>query len=155
MPKKGIADADETKVHALEENFKDNLKRFNYTSTSNIAGIKISRDNYMPIIDNFDMKFDSSASDNIRAIWAYTLALLQTSLKTEGNHPGLIIFDEPAQHSIGAEDAKALFDTIVSLSKNSQIIIGITINSKEIEHAIEQLETKNYKYIHIGEKAFV
>lgn len=155
LPKKGIADADETKVHALEENFKDNLKRFNYTSTSNIAGIKISRDNYMPIIDNFDMKFDSSASDNIRAIWAYTLALLQTSLKTEGNHPGLIIFDEPAQHSIGAEDAKALFDTIVSLSKNSQIIIGITINSKEIEHAIEQLETKNYKYIHIGEKAFV
>ncbi len=155
LPKKGIADADETKVNALEENFKDNLKRFNYTSTSNIAGIKISRDNYMPIIDNFDMKFDSSASDNIRAIWAYTLALLQTSLKTEGNHPGLIIFDEPAQHSIGAEDAKALFDTIVSLSKNSQIIIGITINSKEIEHAIEQLETKNYKYIHIGEKAFV
>lgn len=35
----------------------------------------------MPVIDKFDMKFDSSASDNIRAIWSYTLALLQTSKK--------------------------------------------------------------------------
>ena len=39
------------------------------------------------------MKFDSSASDNIRAIWSYTLALLQTSKKQIGNHPGVLIFD--------------------------------------------------------------
>ena len=57
------------------------LKDFKYTSISNIGVIEISRDNYMPVIDRFDMKFDSSASDNIRTIWSYTLALLQTSEK--------------------------------------------------------------------------
>jgi superfamily II DNA or RNA helicase len=109
----------------------------------------------MPVIDKFDMKFDSSASDNIRAIWSYTLALLQTSKQHEGNHPGLIIFDEPTQHSIGADDAKAFFEQIIALQGNCQIIIGITVNTEEIKSAIENLDDKDYKYIHIGEKAFV
>lgn len=66
--------------------------------------IKLSEESYLPIIEEFDMKFDSSASDNIRAIWAYTIALMQTSIEKEGNHPGVIIFDEPNQHSIIPED---------------------------------------------------
>ncbi len=69
-------------IKIFENNFVANLKDFKYTSISNIGAIEISRDNYMPVIDRFDMKFDSSASDNIRAIWSYTLALLQTSEKT-------------------------------------------------------------------------
>lgn len=58
----------------------------------------------MSVIDRFDMKFDSSASDKIRAIWQYALTLLQTSEKQIGNYLGVFIFDKPAQHSIGAED---------------------------------------------------
>lgn len=54
----------------------------------------------MPTIENFDMKFDSSASDHIRRIWAFTIALLQTSNAYAGNHSGMLIFDEPGQHSI-------------------------------------------------------
>ena len=52
------------------------------------------------------MKFDSSASDNIRGIWAYTVALLQVSMSKGGNHPGVLIFDEPVQHSIVPNDMK-------------------------------------------------
>ncbi|WP_185974032.1 hypothetical protein [Brevibacillus sp. LEMMJ03] len=55
------------------------------------------------------MKFDSSASDNIRAIWAFTVALFQTSHEKGGNHPGLLIFDEPAQHSIVTNDYETVF----------------------------------------------
>ena len=109
----------------------------------------------MQVIDKFDMKFDSSASDNIRAIWSYTLALLQTSKQYRGNHPGLIIFDEPTQHSIGADDAKAFFEKIVSLQGQCQIIIGITVNTEEIKSAIENMDDKDYKYIHIRNRAFV
>ncbi len=87
------------------------LFSFIRTSISNIDAIEISRDNYMPVIDRFDMKFDSSASDNIRAIWSYTLALLQTSEKQIGNYLGVFIFDEPTQHSIGAEDVLANAET--------------------------------------------
>lgn len=155
LPKQGFTEEDEKRLEDFKANFISNLRQFRYTSTSNLGGIEISKDNYMPVIDNFDMKFDSSASDNIRAIWSYTLALLQTSIKYCGNHPGLIIFDEPTQHSIGADDATAFFNSIVELNGDKQIIIGITVNTEEIKSAIENLDDNAYKYIHIGEKAFV
>lgn len=155
LPKQGFTEKDEKRLQDFKANFISNLRQFRYTSTSNLGGIEISKDNYLPVIDNFDMKFDSSASDNIRAIWSYTLALLQTSVKYCGNHPGLIIFDEPTQHSIGADDATAFFNSIVGLNGDKQIIIGITVNTEEIKSAIKILDDNDYKYIHIGEKAFV
>lgn len=120
----------------------------------NVNAIEISEDNYLPVIDRFDMKFDSSASDNIRAIWAYTMALLQTSNEYAGNHPGMLIFDEPAQHSIGAHDTKALFDSILKLGSNCQVIIGITINNIDIRKVISEIEEDRCNLINIGEKAF-
>ena len=58
----------------------------------------------LPIVNGFDMKFDSSASDNISAIWAFTFALMQTSFESKGNHPKIMIFDEPAQQSMIPKD---------------------------------------------------
>ncbi len=155
LPEKGFRESDEETLKIFKGNFITNLRNFKYTSISNINAIEISRDNYMPVIDRFDMKFDSSASDNIRAIWAYTLALLQTSAKREGNHPGALIFDEPTQHSIGAEDAEAFFRSIIAIGKKCQVIVGITVNNAEIKEVISNLAPDDYKYIHIGEKAFV
>ena len=155
LSQKRFAESDEETIKIFENNFVANLKDFKYTSISNIGAIEISRDNYMPVIDKFDMKFDSSASDNIRAIWSYTLALLQTSEKQSGNHPGLLIFDEPTQHSIGAEDANAFFKSIIVLGNKCQVIVGITVNNADIKNVISNLEPEMYKYIHIGEKAFV
>lgn len=155
LSQKRFAESDEETIKVLENHFVANLKDFKYTSISNIGAIEISRDNYMPVIDRFDMKFDSSASDNIRAIWSYTLALLQTSEKQIGNHPGVLIFDEPTQHSIGAEDANAFFKSIIALGNKCQVIVGITVNNADIKNVISNLEPERYKYIHIGEKAFV
>lgn len=155
ISQKRFAESDEETIKIFENNFVTNLKDFKYTSISNIGAIEISRDNYMPVIDRFDMKFDSSASDNIRAIWSYTLALLQTSEKRIGNHPGVLIFDEPTQHSIGAEDANAFFKSIIALGNKCQVIVGITVNNADIKNIITNLEPKMYKYIHIGEKAFL
>lgn len=155
LPQKGFTAEDEKKIKSFKKYFISNLRDFGYTSTSNISGIEISKDNYMPVIDKFDMKFDSSASDNIRAIWSYTLALLQTSEECEGNHLGIIVFDEPTQHSIGADDAKAFFEKIISLHGDYQIIIGITVNTEELKSTIENMDNKDYNYIHIINKAFV
>lgn len=154
LSQKRFAESDEETIKIFENSFVANLKDFKYTSISNIGAIEISRDNYMPVIDRFDMKFDSSASDNIRAIWSYTLALLQTSEKQIGNHPGVLIFDEPTQHSIGAEDANAFFKSIIALGNKCQVIVGITVNNADIKNVISNLEPERYKYIHIGEKAF-
>lgn len=154
LPEKGFNDKDRTKLTELKKNFIRNLQDYEYTSISNVRAIEISDDNYLPVIDNFDMKFDSSASDNVRAIWAYTMALLQTSEKCGGNHPGLLIFDEPAQHSIGAVDTKAFFDSILALGESCQVIIGITINNTDIREVISEIGEEKCSLINIGEKAF-
>lgn len=155
LPEKGFNDKDRKKLTRLKKNFIRDLQDYEYTSISNVSAIEISDDNYLPVIDNFDMKFDSSASDNVRAIWAYTMALLQTSEKCGGNHPGLLIFDEPAQHSIGAVDTKAFFDSILNLGDNGQVIIGITINNADIREVISEIGEEKCNVVNIGEKAFV
>lgn len=83
------------------------------------------------------------------------MALLQTSVKHDGNHFGLLIYDEPTQHSIGAEDARAFFNNIIALGERCQVIAGITVNNADIKSVISNMDANSYKYIHIGEKAFV
>lgn len=58
------------------------------------------------------MKFYSSASDNISAIWAFLIVLLQTSNDISGNHPRVLIFDEPAQHSIMINNVEKFYNSI-------------------------------------------
>lgn len=100
LPQNKFSVVDYKKIKLLRNNFVFNLENYNYKSVIDKTEISISEDNYLPVIEQFDMKFDSSASDNIRGIWAYTVALLQVSMSKGGNHPGVLIFDEPVQHSI-------------------------------------------------------
>ena len=154
LPKDKFTELDIQKLNSLRDHFVKNLKQYGYKSVFNTSDIDISRESYLPMIKDFDMKFDSSASDNIRAIWAFTIALFQTSHEKGGNHPGLLIFDEPAQHSIVTNDMKEFFKSIVGLSKSCQVIIGITIKDSEIRQAINELPKQAYKIINLKNKAF-
>ena len=100
------------------------------------------------------MKFDSSASDNIRGIWAYTVALLQTSIECGGNHPNVLIFDEPNQHSIVPEDMDMFFDSILTMNKGCQTIVGITVKDRDTKSMLENLKKDSYKLILVNNKAF-
>lgn len=153
LPKKKLTELDEKKIKTLRNYFVFNLTNFGYKSVFNLNTVEISLDSYLPVIEGFDMKFDSSASDNIRAIWAFVIALLQTSNSMSGNHPGVLIFDEPAQHSIMINDVEKFFTSIIEL-KNSQVIVGITIKDSETREAIQRLSVGKYKLIHIPNKAF-
>lgn len=115
LPQNKFSVVDYKKIKLLRNNFVFNLENYNYKSVIDKTEISISEDNYLPVIEQFDMKFDSSASDNIRGIWAYTVALLQVSMSKGGNHPGVLIFDEPVQHSIVPNDMKKFLDSIVQL----------------------------------------
>lgn len=108
----------------------------------------------LPTIDGFDMKFDSSASDGIRVIWAFTMALLQTSIEKDGNHPGVIIFDEPAQQSIVPEDMKSFIESVVEIKKPFQVITAITLNSQDLINIIDGLDASCHHEILIDGKAF-
>lgn len=154
LPKKGVSETDKKKITLLKSHFIDNLRRYHYSSLSSFDGIEISEESLLPTIDGFDMKFDSSASDGIRTIWAFTLALLQVSIETDGNHPGVIIFDEPAQQSIVSEDMNSFICFVSEVSSQSQIIMAITLNSHELINIIDELDNNIYHKLEITDKAF-
>ena len=156
LPKKDISEADSETIALFKKRFIENLKRYHYSSLSSFDGIDISMDSsLLPTVDGFDMKFDSSASDGIRAIWAFTMALLQVSIERDGNHPSIVIFDEPDQQSIVPEDMKSFIQSIVEICKPYQIITAITLNSKDLIDIIDKMEPSCYHKIMIeGKKAF-
>ncbi len=155
LPKKDISESDIEKIVLLKKRFIENLTRYHYSSLSSFDGIDISMDSsLLPTIDGFDMKFDSSASDGIRVIWAFTMALLQVSIEKDGNHPGIIVFDEPAQQSIVPEDMKSFIESVVEIKKPFQIITAITLNSQELISIIDGLDASSHHKINIEGKAF-
>lgn len=132
LPKKKFSSDDDTKITTLRNVFIKNLRRFGYKSLTTMEQIEISKDSYLPVRENFDMKFDSSASDGIRAIWAFTLALMQTSIIHKGSHPNILMYDEPDQHSIVMKDLKSFFDTIIEINVG-QTIVAITIKDSDTQ----------------------
>jgi len=154
LPKANFSESDREKVLTLNKYFKYYLQAFNYQSVSDYREIEISKDNYLPTSEGFDMKFDSSASDNIRAIWAYTIALLRTSIETCGNHPQIIIFDEPAQHSIVTKDVISLFNAITEISAYKQVIFGITLSDNDLKKEVKDFNSENIHVIDVGNHAF-
>ncbi len=155
LPKSDISDSDNEKIILLKKKFIDNLIQYHYSSLSSFDGIDISmKSSLLPTIDGFDMKFDSSASDGIRVIWAFTLALLQVSIEKNGNHPSIIIFDEPAQHSIVPEDIKSFIESVMNIKGSFQIVTAITLNSQDLKSMIDELDASNYHIVQIEGKAF-
>lgn len=147
LPKDKFTEKDKIKIKNLRDSYINNLKLYEYSSTINISKIEISEDKLIPLINGFDMKFDSSASDNIRAIWAFTFALMQASLKNNGKHPQILIFDELAQQSMVKKELYNFFKSLVDFKSEFQTIIGITIDSDEIMNSIKNLNEKEYKLI--------
>lgn len=153
VPQTKFSQNDLEKLDKLEENFVENLRKYGYKSVASLGDIEISKESYLPVIEDFDMKFDSSASDNIRAIWAYTIALMQTSMEMQGNHPCVLIFDEPNQHSIISKDMREFFDSLIALENSAQIIVGITVKDTDTKREIETLPAGKYKVIPVANKA--
>lgn len=154
LPVKGLSELDSQKISNFKKQFIKNLRQYHYSSVTNFDGIQISEESFLPTIDGFDMKFDSSASDGIRVIWAFTMALLQVSTIYEGNHPKVLIFDEPAQQSIVPDDMSNFIKSVVELGENCQVIIAITLNSDELVKIIKELKPSSYNKIYIAKKAF-
>jgi hypothetical protein len=151
---------DEEKLTAFESDYKDLLYLFGYDSNEKYQ-ISINRKEpfkYFPVykrgkVDTNpqSIRINSSASDFVRNIWAYTLALRENG----SNHPGLIMFDEPGQHRTKLSSLKALFEK-VSKEKNNQTIIFTSIDKPlnndekekiDLDEIIKDLEEDSYRLI--------
>lgn len=150
LPKDKFTERDKEKISKFEQCFKEKIEKYGYKS-ENVSNIQISMDKLIPTIDGFDMRFDNSGSDNIRAIWAYTISLLIVSKDMLGNHPNILIIDEPMQQSVIEEDLFSFIDDLNSISNGIQVIIGMTLGNQKLKDKVK--EYKNANIILLKDKA--
>ena len=108
-------DTGSKELNDLQNVFRKLLKLFRYDSNDTRLVTLLSDDRnsnylYLPqaLVGGFDehLRSVSSASDFVRSVWAYYLALMNEGIQ----HPGFLLFDEPCQHSINEMDLKTLFE---------------------------------------------
>ena len=152
---------DESTLHSFEENYKKLLFNFGYDSNRSYQ-ISINRKDpfkYFPVYKRSkddtqpqSIRINSSASDFVRNIWAYTLALRDNGV----NHPGLIMFDEPGQHKAKQSSLKALFKKCSEVTNKQTIIFSsiekqIDENEKfDLMELVEDLVIDSYSLINLG-----
>ncbi|CAD6491086.1 MAG: hypothetical protein DIAAKJNI_00057 [Candidatus Argoarchaeum ethanivorans] len=149
LPDDYFSEEDKGKLDALSECFAKNVQRFGYRSTG-VAGLHISEGNYRPVCDEFEVAFGASASDNIRLIWAYTLALLQVSSSHGGKHWGVLLFDEPEQQKMKDASSDALYTEIAQMQREDSQVIIATSASRDVTS--RRLDKLPHKLLEFGEK---
>lgn len=130
---------DKNKLVAFENNFKNMLGKFGFTSKP-VDTIKISPDKYSPVYEikhsngisrQIDIRFESSASDFIRAQWAYYTSLMKTSINKSGNHFLTLLFDEPQQQSASVDSFKVFLKELEAYKEEQVIVLASFQNSEE------------------------
>jgi len=149
LPDDYFSDDDRRKLAALSECFAKNVELFGYRSTG-VSRLHISEDNYRPVCDEFEVALGVSASDTIRMIWGYTLALLQVSLSHQGNHWGVVVFDEPEQQKMRETSSDALYAEIAQMQpQDFQVIIA---TSASVDVTSKRLDNLPHNLLEFGEK---
>lgn len=134
LPKDAYSEQDISRIRLFEKNFRSNASSFGYESAE-IKDIRISTDTLTPILSDLELRqiitkpkaslvADSSASDFVRLIWSYLLALHQTSSTRdfEGHHPGMLLMDEPGQHSMRSSSQHALLQLLSGQGKLQSVV---------------------------------
>ncbi len=144
--------SDRDKLLTFENAFKNMLTKFGFTSKP-VSTIKISSEKYTPVYEikhenglnrQVDIRFESSASDFVRAQWAYYTSLLKTSIAKKGNHFLVLLFDEPQQQSASTTSLKSFLKELETY-KDEQIIVLASFQNSEDDYkeATEGLEYFN------------
>lgn len=162
LPKEYLSNGDRQKLEYFGKTVRELSERFGYSSGSTDE-ILVSEEKYVPyfgesptlrreIRSSADIKSDSSASDFVRLIWAYLLSLYRVSSLRNGNHPGLIVFDEPAQHSMSVESLREL---LLWMSKELGLQSIVAASFDESEEVFQSAtEGVSFSLITLGEQLF-
>lgn len=173
LPKDRYSEEDKRRIQRFAQHFRGNAGEFDYHS-ADVADIVFNEDSLLPqlsrlelreIVDspsdakskaqavrNGNMAQNSSASDFVRLIWSYIMALYQTASSRDinGNHLGFIMMDEPGQHSMATKSQQALFRMLAS-QNNFQAIVAASFDDLDAVFK-ESTEGVKFKYIHLEEK---
>ena len=139
LPSDLYSETDRIKITLLEKNFRANASSFGYTSAEP-SEVTINRGTLLPALGDItlrevlrkNVKSESSASDFVRLIWAFLLAIYQTSSMKEfvGNHPGFLLFDEPGQHSMSEVSQNALMRLFCG-AQDLQSVVAASFDESE------------------------
>lgn len=141
LPKGALSANDEAKINQMQTSFQSQLGEYKMGSLA-VSGVTISPSSYEPEAESINLSADVSASDLIRLHWAYLLALLEVGTRPTGNHPGLLIFDEPQQQSV-EENAFREMLRHAQGEKHCQIIITTSHERKTIGTYLEKIGVKH------------
>lgn len=136
LRKKPNSNGKELVINTLQAIIRTNLASFNFNPSA-ISSISISQQSLRPEQEGYDIVAETSASDYIRIIWAYTLALMELAGEQEGiKHGGFVVFDEPRQH----EASKISFANLIEKSSDSktysgQVIFATSLDEGELRNA--------------------
>ncbi len=129
-------DTGSKELNALQIEFRKLLHAFRYDSNDTRLVSLLTDDRnsnylYLPqaLVGGYmeHLRSVSSASDFVRSVWAYYLALMKVGTQ----HPGFLLFDEPCQHSINETDLKTLFERCTEIDR--QIILFCSSEPKTEE----------------------
>jgi energy-coupling factor transporter ATP-binding protein EcfA2 len=134
------------------------LNKFGYRSngTDKIRIENKSNSPLIPKIHQFkqepqSIRYISSASDFVRSIWAYYLALLQLGKR----HPGFLVLDEPGQHQMRLDSLIQLLK--IAAGSKKQVIIAISQDREfdkkkvNINELVVGLDVGEFKLLHIDD----
>lgn len=130
LPQARLDESDEAKLAALEQSVVTQLREYGFRSFS-VDTIGISRDDYRPTREGFDLGFVTSASDAIRIVWSYLLGLLEVSQDLPTNHPGILMFDEPRQQAADPVSFQALLTRAAEATSPDRQILFATSEPQE------------------------
>jgi len=137
LAKKGAAVTDRGLIiRKLESIIKGNLTAFNFNPSA-INLVSVSHQTLRPEQEGYDIVAETSASDYIRIIWSYTLALLELAGREHSiKHGGFVVFDEPRQH----EASRISFTNLIQKASitdeyGGQVIFATSLDESELTKA--------------------
>lgn len=126
-------------LNELQSIIRENLSAFQFNPSA-INSISISHQTFRPEQEGYDIVAETSASDYIRIIWAYTLALMELAGKEENiKHGGFVVFDEPRQHEASKLSFANLIDKASdSINYGGQVIFATSLDEEELSSACRE-----------------
>lgn len=149
LPKESFSKTDFSKLSYLKKQFISLLEKFDYGSKS-IKDLSISKDKLIPVAEGqyhikYNMRLDSSASDLVRAIAAYTLSLYKVSEEFETNHPGLIMLDEPGTQETAISTLREMLITLQSYKAQSIVFASFKQSESDFKETTEGISFHHIK----------
>lgn len=117
--------------HTLTETFKEWLQ---VLRTKNLPG-RIEFDADLDLLLDgitFTSRSHYSGSTRTRMILAYHAALIETSIKLGGQHPGFLVLDAPKQHELSPDDFKAYVDKFYKLSSGQDQPLQLVFSTSDV-----------------------